>query len=331
MVLLLAELSGEHPGLAAAEIAGALRALGPSPGDLQREGRILLAETSVGARRLAQRVALAHRVDEVLLWGKLKELMTRAPGLELPPGSFAVRVVDLGGSPSPPGLAGRLGALLGRRHPVDLANPDTEVRVVQGVSATYLTLLRATIDRSAYGARRVALRPFSQPISLHPRLARALVNLTGVVRGQPLADPFCGTGGILLEAGLVGARPLGLDIRQEAVKGTAKTLEAFGVKGDLRVGDVGELPTWAGKLAAIATDPPYGRSTTTRGEPLVLLYRRAFMAMAEALVPGGRAAVVLPDLSYVELAASHLQLLEAFRLRVHRSLSRHFCLFQRPP
>jgi hypothetical protein len=40
---LLVELSGEHPGLAAAEVAGALRALGDSPGALHREGRLLLS------------------------------------------------------------------------------------------------------------------------------------------------------------------------------------------------------------------------------------------------------------------------------------------------
>lgn len=328
---LLVELSGEHPGLAAAEVAGALRALGDSPGALHREGRLLLVETSVDARQLAQRVALAHTVDEVLLEGTLDELMAGAGGVELPRGTFAVRTFNLDRGPSAPGLAARFGAVMGRRHRVDLEHPDNEVRIVLGPSSTYLTLLRAGIERSAYEARRVALRPFSQPISLHPRLARVLVNLAEVPRGQPLADPFCGTGGILLEAGLVGARPLGLDIRQEAVEGTKRTLDAFGVRGDIRVGDVGELPSWTAGGAAVASDPPYGRSTTTRGEPLVKLYRRAFAVIAEALAPTGKAALVVPDLSYVELAAGHLQLLEAFPLRVHRSLTRHFCLFQRSP
>lgn len=326
---LLVELSGEHPGLAAAEVAGALRALGDSSGALHREGRLLLVETSVDAHELAQRLALAHAVDEVLLEGNLDELMAGAGGVELPPGTFAVRARNLRGGPSPPRLAARIGALIGRRHRVDLAHPDTEVRIVLGPSSTFFTMLRAGVERSAYEARRVALRPFSQPISLHPRLARALVNLTGVARGQSLADPFCGTGGILLEAGLAGARPLGLDIRPEAVEGTRRTLDAFGVRGDIRVGDVGELPSWTGGVAAVATDPPYGRSTTTRGEPLVKLYRRAFTATAEALSPPGKAALVVPDLSYVELAAGHLQLLDSFPLRVHRSLTRHFCLFQR--
>ncbi len=325
---LLVELSGEHPGLAAAEVAGALRALGNPSGALHRDGRLLLVETSADARQLAQRLALTNAVDEVLLEGNLDELMAAAGGVDLPPGTFAVRALNLGG-PSPPGLAARFGALIGGRHRVSLAHPDVEVRIVLGPSSTYLTLLRAGVERSAYEARRVALRPFSQPISLHPRLARALVNLTGVAHGQPLADPFCGTGGILLEAGLAGARPLGLDIRPEAVEGTRRTLDAFGVRGDLRVGDVGELPSWTGGVLAIATDPPYGRSTTTRGEPLVKLYRRAFTAIAEALVRAGKAALIVPDLSYVELAAGHLQLLEAFPLRVHRSLTRHFCLFQR--
>lgn len=327
---LVVELSGEHPGLAAAEVAGALRALGAQGATLRREGRLLLVEAPVDPSLLARRLALAHAVDEVLLEGEWEGLLARARGVELPPGTLAVRVVNLRPCPYPPDLAGRFGALLGRGRRVDLEQPDNEVRVVLGPSSAYLTLLRARVDRSAYEARRVALRPFVQPISLHPRLARALVNLTGVPPGQALADPFCGTGGILLEAGLVGARPLGLDIRREAVEGTGRTLEAFGVQGHLRVGDVAELPSWARGLTAVATDPPYGRSTTTRGEPLASLYRRAFGAIAEALAPEGRAALVVPDLAYVELAAGRLQLLESYALRVHRSLTRHFCLL-RPP
>ncbi len=54
------------------------------------------------------------------------------------------------------------------------------------------------VARARLEARKVTHRPFSLPISLHPKLARALVNLARVPMGGVLLDPFCGTGGILL-------------------------------------------------------------------------------------------------------------------------------------
>ena len=65
--------------------------------------------------------------------------------------------------------------------------------------------------------RKAHLRPELQPTSLHPRLARALINLTGIRKGI-LLEPFCGAGGILLEAGLMGIKTVGYDIDKIVLK-----------------------------------------------------------------------------------------------------------------
>jgi tRNA G10 N-methylase Trm11 len=55
-------------------------------------------------------------------------------------------------------------------------------------------------------------RPYvTSGISLSSRLARLLVNISGVSKGQLLLDPFCGSGTILVEALLRGADCIGID------------------------------------------------------------------------------------------------------------------------
>lgn len=54
--------------------------------------------------------------------------------------------------------------------------------------------------------------------TVNPKIARALVNLSGVKDKELFLDPFCGTGGILIEACMVGARIIGADVQDKMVK-----------------------------------------------------------------------------------------------------------------
>ena len=55
-------------------------------------------------------------------------------------------------------------------------------------------------------------------ISLSPRLARVLVNLSGIAAGQTLLDPFCGSGTILAEGLLKSLRCFGVDSRRRLIE-----------------------------------------------------------------------------------------------------------------
>ena len=113
-------------------------------------------------------------------------------------------------------------------------------------------------------------RPFFSPISLHPKLARALVNLSSIKKGETLLDPFCGTGGIIIEAGLIGAKILGSDIEKKMIEGCKKTLEFYRIKEyELFCSDIGDIHKFVkNSVDAVVTDLPYGKSTTTKGEEL---------------------------------------------------------------
>jgi tRNA (guanine10-N2)-dimethyltransferase len=150
--------------------------------------------------------------------------------------------------------------------------------------------------------------------------------------GDRVADPFAGTGGLLLEAGLAGAAVLGADLDPVMVEGSRDALAHYGVAGDIAVGDVAETlarMAAAAPLDAIVSDPPYGRSSTTAREPPRELYGRALAAMASALKPGGRLAIVLPDPEAAKQAPPSLVLEQAHVQRVHRSLDRHYLVFRK--
>jgi tRNA G10 N-methylase Trm11 len=68
-------------------------------------------------------------------------------------------------------------------------------------------------------------RPYvTSGISLSSRLARLLVNIAGVSKGQVLLDPFCGSGTILGEALLKGVDCIGVDRNHGSVERTKKNL-----------------------------------------------------------------------------------------------------------
>jgi tRNA (guanine10-N2)-dimethyltransferase len=148
-----------------------------------------------------------------------------------------------------------------------------------------------------------------------------------VRRGQTLLDPFCGTGGVLLEASLVGAKALGSDISPEMIEGCAENLRHFDVRFErLEIADIGKIEEVFGTVDAVATDPPYGRSASTRREPVSALHERALVEIAGVLSPGAWAGVVLPQ---TVNHPSSLSLEERHSQRVHRSLTREYCLFKR--
>jgi tRNA (guanine10-N2)-dimethyltransferase len=154
------------------------------------------------------------------------------------------------------------------------------------------------------------------------------VNLTRVKRGQTLLDPFCGTGGILIEASMIGAKVLGSDIAEDMAGGCVANLNHFHAPFDkVDVSDIGDIASVFGKVDAVATDPPYGRSASLWKEGKSSLYARAMDAFAETVRTGGRIGVVFPG--PLDHPREELILTESHVQRVHRSLSRHYFLFTR--
>ncbi|XVH32930.1 TIGR01177 family methyltransferase [Haloferacaceae archaeon DSL9] len=238
-------------------------------------------------------------------------------------GSVAVRARDVR---SRTGISTReaertLGSVLvDRGFAVDLGDPDHELRVLFGADCCLVGWL-AVESRRDFGDRRPTDRPFFQPGSMDPLDARALVNIAGGGPAETVLDPMCGTGGVLLEAGLVGARTIGIDAQRKMVRGARRNLDAF-VDGDAHVvrGDATRLPLPDDSVDAVVFDAPYGRQSKIARHRLADLVSGA---LSEARRVGPRA-VVVADRSWDAAAeAAGWTVERRFERRVHRSLVRH--------
>jgi tRNA (guanine10-N2)-dimethyltransferase len=322
------ELSGEHSTLPRAEALAAMEAERVHVRSAAFGPQLLRLETEGPAERALPRLGLAHFVCEEIASGDFESIRSFARAVDLTGRTFRVRARGLGLDIDPQALERPLGADFARTGRVDLEAPQIDYRLLVGEE---FILGRAIhrVDRTRLEATKVARRPFSLPISLHPKYARALVNLARVPMAGTVLDPFCGTGGILLEAANMGLRAVGMDRERAMVVGARKSLRRSDGIADLAIADAGRLPLRPGSVHGIATDPPYGRAASTRGEPVNALYARAFSELAEVIPRAGHVAAVLPNEKSVELAAGSLELVEDHPLRVHRSLVRHFCVFVR--
>ena len=141
-------------------------------------------------------------------------------------------------------------------------------------------------------------------------------------------DPFCGTGAIVMEASLAGCDALGTDISQRMVEGARMNLQSLDIDAELQRCDIGEISKVVGNVSGVATDPPYGRSTSTDGEPLPELYIRALDACADVLNSGSRIAMAVHDPLLLE-GNKDFETVEIHPMWVHRSLTRHFCVLRR--
>jgi tRNA (guanine10-N2)-dimethyltransferase len=333
-VRLCFETSGEHPTLPGAEIASTVEAVAGRRPSVSSDGMAIFASCPARAvDGVVSRLALCHSVSELLGEHATVNGASRMASLEEISGkSVKVRAVVVSGEwtkAQQMGAERAVGAVLAKRNTIDLRNPEIEVRVMLG-SRVRVCRLVGRIDRKGFESRKGENRPFFSPISLHPKYARALVNLSGVKPGGRLLDPFCGTGGILIEAAIAGTKVMGSDLDQRMLDGSAENLAHFGLEPErLENCDISKITDIFGKVDAIATDPPYGRASSTGKEGPSLLHRRMLFALCDVLVPGGRAAIVLPDISVVEELPDGLRLLESHPLRVHRSLVRHFVVLRK--
>jgi tRNA (guanine10-N2)-dimethyltransferase len=311
------ELSGEHPALPVAELECVARVLEAGP-------QVAVAECpDPGA---ATRLALTHVVLEFLgsTGASADQLASLLRDLALSPGRpFVARVKKVAGSgvPEPvPVLERLMGTLID--GPVSLDRPAVEFRAILSGDRIYLGRVLFRIDRGSYDLRRPSTRPFFHPGVMLPLTARAVVNLSLAGPGGRVYDPFCGTGGLLGEAGLLGASPLGSDADPAMVAGCRLNFPSI----PLFSADATALPLRSSLLDAVVTDLPYGQSSWIRSHNLDELYPRALAEIHRVLRPGRRA-VVVTHREIAEIGGAFFTVLQVHRQRVHKSLTRRITVF----
>lgn len=311
------EFAGEDDGFAIAEAAAA---------------------AATGVDRLAPGLALARTVDLDRLRGlaftrTADELVGRTSGgveaavalLESAEtdrrGTVAVRARDVRGTAGVDARAAEraLGDVLtDRGFAVDLETPDHELRALFADDIAVLGWLVAG-SRRDFGDRAPTDKPFFQPGSMEPLEARAVANLAGARPGATVLDPLCGTGGLLVEAGLIGARVIGVDVQASMVRGARRNLRHYLPDGAVIQGDATRLPL-RGPVDAVIGDVPYGRQSAVASVDADTLVAGT---LAEARRVSRRAVFVADRDRSNDAREADWTVAAVHERPVHRSLTRH--------
>jgi tRNA (guanine10-N2)-dimethyltransferase len=332
-------LSGAHDTLPEAEAVAVFKTL-CKPHIIMRCDDALVITTRGSTKGLADmfasRLALTHRI--LRLCGISEKSGWRRMASRIPLNSitmpYCVRVHLASGKGRTVAVEKEIAGIIWRRlekrgvNPkVDLRRPDTRLDFFLSKRFAYYGTLLREIDKKQFETTHPKKRPYFKPVSMDPRLAKAMVNLARVKSGR-LLDPFCGTGGILIEAGRIGLSIFGVDKDPEMVAGTRRNLVHFGLSGQVRKGDATDLGKLfqAGSFSCVVTCPPYGRLSSLRGLKIDDLYQRSVASIEKVLKKGGRLVIAVPE--YINLK-TNMQLIEIHTDTVNRSLKREIRIYEK--
>lgn len=228
-----------------------------------------------------------------------------------------------------------MGAEIIKQNPtkqVNLDNPQEKFIVILSKHGFWFGQLISHSLRKDVQQRAANKRPFFHPSSMNPLLQRTMVNLTAIKPGEWLLDPFCGTGGALIEAARLEIRSVGIEINRKIIWGAFQNLKADRVtkdSADLIFGDAIHLPFGRESISAIITDPPYGTASSTRGFDLQDLLLDFFREIRYILTSNARVVIAVP--SNITIEEKLAQILNAtyrkFLQYVHKSLTRKIIVF----
>lgn len=337
-------LSGEHETLPVAELKAILEADGCSFKMLEKLDQVLRLEAEMSCIEAIKHKAAFTRVAGLELFNseaEVSKIMKNIRSISLNnilehEESFAVRVRHVKNYASK--INGMLlerklgGIILGEKvkAKVNLKNPNKVFIGVLTSEKFIFGVKLAEIPPKPFFERRPRKKPFFHPSAMPSKLARCMVNLTKPKTGELVLDPFCGTGSMLIEAGLIGCRVLGLDIQRRMVRGTLKNLAYFNISPEsVIVADAGKLPII--KISCVVTDPPYGRSTTTLKRTTKQIIEEVLASISGIICREGRICIAAPKTLNVGQIGTALgyKHLESHFVYVHRTLTREIAVFEK--
>ncbi|MDI9619721.1 MAG: THUMP domain-containing protein [Candidatus Nezhaarchaeota archaeon] len=335
-------LSSEHPSLPEAEVKAVLEAEGLHFNVVEANPPVIVVEVDSEAvcgileERLAMTMDASHllftcRMDVQEIEKSIRELdMSFIEGK-----SFAVRVDGKGPcNVSSIEMEKLLGAVILRKTrgaKVKLDNPEITLRGVALPDSFYFGVKAFSVKRGTYDLRRPRYRPFFRPGGLEPRICRVLVNLSRAKRNLPFLDPFSGSGGLVIEASMIGCQAMGLDIDEKTCHGSLKNLKALKCEATAVLrGDARKLPLRGGSIESMATDPPYGRASSLKKAALRELVQALLVQAENLLKRGGHICFACPSSALDGLSIpKELKLVEKHEMFVHRSLMRSIIVLRR--
>jgi tRNA (guanine10-N2)-dimethyltransferase len=337
-------LSGEHKTLPISELKAILQAEGYAYKVLEKLDQALRLETDTSCAEAVRHRAAFTRICGLEMFSckaETSEIVKALRSTNLnkvlsESESFAVRVkrvkryaLEIDGM----ALERKLGEIIlkkATKATVNLKNPDKTFTGVLTDGKFVFGMKLVDIPPKPFFERRPTKKPFFHPSAMQAKLARCMVNLAKPKGEDLVFDPFCGTGGMLVEAAFIGCRVLGSDIKRRMVKGTFRNLAYFKIKPEgIVVADARSLPIV--KVDCVVADPPYGRSATTVKRTTKQIVEEVLTSVHELLDKGQRICMAAPKTLNIGLVGVALgyEHLESHFVYVHRSLTREVVVFEK--
>ncbi|MCZ7393591.1 MAG: TRM11 family methyltransferase [Candidatus Methanoperedens sp.] len=336
-MLLAFELSGEHGTLPKSEVIACLESLKADFKIHFSFDLCLVIDLKNNADSiinvLSNRLSMTHHIIKVLgIAGDDEKdilLLVNSSPVDVE-GTYSIRVrrIKEYSRINTESMEKQLGGIFYRKgFHADLKNPRIQFRVLLTEESSIFGYIAASIDRGTYEARKPHYRPFFYPGVLMPRVARALVNIAKP--GEYLLDPFCGTGGILIEAGLLGMKVVGGEVQRKLLLGARMNLDYYDVNYSLFYQDACRLALRNDSMDAVVTDPPYGRSAAIKAESIEHLLANSLDEIFRVLKKGKRAVFVSEREIEDIVQEAGFRLIEMHMQRVHKSLTRRICVLEK--
>lgn len=312
-------LSKEHLKLAQDEAIAVIK-----PSKVTKHSNLLILETKNPEK--ANRLAYTKKIYQFLFKSPIKNLeknMKLFDWQSIYKKNFCLRIHNIK-ELSERKLAGYIWDIINNPK-VELSNPKTHIELINHNNNNIFCGLLIKELKHNFEKRHPKKWPAKHPSTLRPRLAKALINLSEIEKGK-LLDPFCGGGGILIEAALMNYNIIGYDLSKYMLIRCEKNLKHHKIKEyKLKHKDATKKLE---KVNLIVTDPPYGMTTSLFRKDISKLYEK-FLKSAQ--LSTDHLVMIFPNkIKHKELIKkTKFKLKHQYKIRVHRSLTRNICVLEK--
>tara|TARA_B100001250_G_scaffold241848_1_gene207805 strand:+ start:4920 stop:5915 length:996 start_codon:yes stop_codon:yes gene_type:complete len=324
----LLELGGENTDLGKYEALELFKFKKYEPKlEIDYNNRIIISVSKPIKKRIMNRLSMTKRISHIIFSSNSNEvdsMLNNLVNINIDNKSFAIR--QIGKNLNDEKTAIKIGEKISNENETKLSNPD--VTVLFYMNETFLISLNYREWETGYKRclkHHISHRPYFSPIGIHPRIARAMINLSNCSKKKPLIDPFCGTGGILIEAADMGLSVTGIDLKEKMIEYTKGNLKHYGFEGTLINSDFENIRNI--KFGSIVCDPPYGIASTTGGENIPELMERCLDTFQNTMEKGQRLVIAVSEPDTVK--HQNLRKVHLFEWYIHKSLTRNIIVLEK--
>ena len=325
----LLELGGENTDLGKYEALELLKFEKYTPYlEKDYESIIVISTSKKIDENIISRLSMTKRISRIIFTSNkksIKDSLTDLEKIKIDDLDFAIRQIG-GKNLESEKTAILIGEKISKKNKTNLENPQVTVLFYQN-KEFFISLKYAEVDTGYKRCLKhhISYRPYFSPIGIHPRIARAMINLSNCANDKPLIDPFCGTGGILIEGADMGLKVTGIDLKEKMIEFSKGNLKHYGFKGNLINSDFEKISSL--EFGSIVCDPPYGIASTSGGENISELMKRGLDVFQKCMENKQRLVVAVSDSRIIK--HENLTQIYKFEWYIHKSLTRNIIVLEK--